>query len=49
VRLCVTAGVAEDVCHFSLGIRKVVRINFELVLQLKLPVIECRVGSVCKQ
>jgi len=44
VRLCVTANAAEDICHFSLGIRKVVYINFKLILQLKLPVIKYRVG-----
>jgi len=49
VRLYVTAGAAKDIYHFSLGIRKVVHINFKLVLQLKLLVIKCRVGSICKQ
>jgi len=48
VRLCVTTGAAEDVYYFSFGIRKVVRINFKLVLQLKLLVIKYRVGSICK-
>jgi len=48
VRLYVTTSAAKDVCHFSLGIRKVVCINFKLVLQLKLLVIKYRVGSVCK-
>jgi len=32
VRLCVPAGTAEDVGHFSLSGREVVRINFELIL-----------------
>jgi len=49
VCLYITAGAAEDICHFSLGIRKVVRINFKLVLQLKLPVIKYRVGFIHKQ
>jgi len=48
VRLCVSTGTAEDVGHFSLSSGEVVCINFELVLQLKLLVIEYRVSSVCK-
>jgi hypothetical protein len=49
MRLCVTAGTAEDVGYFSLSSREVVRINFELILQLKLPIIKYRVSSVYKQ
>jgi len=49
MRLCVPASTAEDVGHFSLDSREVVRINFKLVLQLKLLIVECRVSSVCKQ
>jgi hypothetical protein len=49
MRLYVSAGTAEDVGHFSLSSREVVRIDFELVLQLKLLIVKCRVGSVCKQ
>jgi hypothetical protein len=32
MRLCVPTGTAEDVGHFNLSGREVVRINFELVL-----------------
>jgi len=48
VRLYISAGTAEDVGHLSLSSREVVRINFKLILQLKLPVIKYRVSSVCK-
>jgi len=48
MRLCVPAGTAKDVGHFSLSSREVVCINFKLVLQLKLPIIKRRVSSVCK-
>jgi len=49
MRLCVPTSTAENVGHFSLGSREVVRINFKLVLQLKLPIVKYRVSSVCKQ
>jgi len=49
MRLCVPTSTAKDVSHFSLGSREVVYINFKLVLQLKLPIIKCRVSSVYKQ
>jgi len=48
MRLYVLASTAKDVGHFSLGSREVVYINFKLVLQLKLPIVKCRVSSVCK-
>jgi hypothetical protein len=32
MRLCVSAGAAEDVGHFGLSGREVVRINFKLIL-----------------
>jgi len=41
--------MAEDIGYFSLGSREVVRINFKLVLQLKLLIIKYRVSSVYKQ
>jgi len=49
MHLCVPASTAEDVGYFSSGSREVVYINFKLVLQLKLPIVEYRVSSVCKQ
>jgi len=49
MRLCVPTSTAKDVGHFSLGSREVVRIDFKLVLQLNLLIVECRVSSVCKQ
>jgi len=49
MRLYVPTSTAEDVGHFSLGSREVVRINFKLILQLKLLIIKYRVSSVCKQ
>jgi len=49
MHLYVPASTAEDISHFSLGSREIVRINFKLVLQLKLPIIKYRVSSVCKQ
>jgi len=49
VRLYVPTGTAEDVSHFSPSSREVVRINFKLILQLKLLIIKYRVGSVYKQ
>jgi hypothetical protein len=49
VRLGVPTSTAEDVGHFSLNSREVVRINFKLILQLKLPIIKGRVSSVYKQ
>jgi len=49
MRLCVPISTAKDVGHFSLGSREVVRINFKLILQLKLPIIKYRVSSVYKQ
>ena len=41
--------MAEDVGHLSLSSGEVVYINFKLVLQLKLLVVEYRVSSVYKQ
>jgi hypothetical protein len=32
MRLYVSAGAAEDIGHFGLSSREVVRINFELIL-----------------
>ena len=49
MRLYIPASTAEDIGHFSLGSREVVRINFKLILQLKLPIIKCRVSSTYKQ
>jgi len=49
MRLYVPTGTTEDVGHFSLGSREVVRINFKLILQLKLPIVEYRVSSIYKQ
>jgi len=49
MRLYVPTGTAEDVGYFSLSSREVVCINFELVLQLKLPIVKHRVSSVRKQ
>jgi len=49
VHLYVPISAAKDKGHFSLGSREVVRINFKLVLQLKLLIVKCRVSSVCKQ
>jgi len=48
VYLYVTTSMAKNVYYFSLGIRKVVCINFKLVLQLKLLVVKYRVGSIYK-
>jgi len=48
MRLCVPTSTAEDIGHFSLGSREVVYINFKLVLQLKLLIVEYRVSSVYK-
>jgi len=49
MRLYVPTSTAKDVGHFSIGSREVVRINFKLVLQLKLLIIKYRVSSVYKQ
>jgi len=49
VRLYIPTSTAKNIGHFSLGSREVVRINFELILQLKLPIIKGRVSSVYKQ
>jgi len=49
MRLYVPTSTAKDIGHFSLGSREVVRINFKLILQLKLLIIKYRVSSVCKQ
>jgi len=49
VRLCVPTSAAKNIGHLSLSSRKVVRINFKLVLQLKLLIIKYRVSSVRKQ
>jgi len=49
MRLYVPTGTAKDVGHFSLSSREVVYIDFELVLQLKLPIVKYRVSSVRKQ
>jgi len=49
VRLYIPAGTAENIGYFSLSGREVVRINFKLILQLKLPIIKYRVSSVYKQ
>jgi len=49
MRLCIPTSTAEDVGHFSLGSREVVRINFKLILQLKLPIVKYRVSSIYKQ
>jgi len=48
MRLYVPTSTAKDVGYFSLSSREVVRINFKLVLQLKLPIVKCRVSSVRK-
>jgi len=48
MRLCVPTSTAKDIGHFSLSSREVVRINFELILQLKLPIIKYRVSFICK-
>jgi len=48
VRLYVSAGTAKDIGYLSLSSREVVRIDFKLILQLKLPVIKYRVSSVYK-
>jgi len=48
MRLCVPTGTAENIGHFSLSSREVVYIDFELVLQLKLPIIKYRVSPVHK-
>jgi len=48
MRLYVPTSTAEDVGHFSLSSREVAYINFELVLQLKLPIVKRRVSSVRK-
>jgi len=47
--LYIPTSMAKDVGHFSLSSREVVRINFKLILQLKLPIIKHRVSSVRKQ
>jgi len=49
MRLYVSTGTAKDIGYFSLSIREVVRINFKLVLQLKLLIIKYRVSSIRKQ
>jgi len=49
MRLYVPTDIAEDVGHFSLSSREVVRINFKLILQLKLPIVKRRVSSIRKQ
>jgi len=48
MRLYIPTSTAKDVGHFSLGSREVVRINFKLILQLKLLIVKYRVSSVCK-
>ena len=47
--LSVSTSTAKDIGHSGLGIREVVNINFKLIPQLKLLIIECRVGFVCEQ
>ena len=47
--LGVSASMAKDIGHSGLGIREVVYINFKLVPQLKLLIVERRVGPVYKQ
>ena len=47
--LGVSTSMAEDIGHSGSGIREVVGIDFKLVLQLKLPIVEYRVSPVCKQ
>jgi len=49
MHLCVPTSMAKDISHFSSGSREVVRINFKLVLQLKLLIVKYRVSSVYKQ
>jgi len=49
MRLYIPTSTAKDIGHFSLGSREVVRINFKLILQLKLLIIKYRVSSICKQ
>jgi len=49
MRLYVPTSTAENVGYFSLGSREVVRINFKLILQLKLLIVKYRVSSVYKQ
>ena len=48
MRLYIPTSTAKDIGHFSLGSREVVRINFKLVLQLKLLIIKYRVSSIYK-
>ena len=48
MRLYVSISAAEDVGYSGLVIREVVFINFKLVPQLKLLIIEYRVSSVYK-
>jgi len=49
MRLYIPTSTAEDIGHFSLGSREVVRINFKHILQLKLLIVKYRVSSVYKQ
>ena len=48
MRLYIPTGAAEDVSYFSLSGREIVRINFKLILQLKLLIIKHMVSSVYK-
>ena len=48
MRLGVFINMSKDIGHFGSVIKEVVYINFKLVLQLKLLIIKCRVGPVCK-
>ena len=49
MRLYIPTSTAEGVGHFSLSSREVVRIDFKLILQLKLLIVKYRVSSVRKQ
>ena len=46
--LGVSISTAEDIGHSGSENREVVCIDFKLVLQLKLPIVEYKVGSICK-
>ena len=46
--LGVSTSTAEDIGHSGSGIREVVGIDFKLIPQLKLLIVEYRVSPVCK-
>jgi len=46
--LGVSTSVAKNIGYLDLVVREVIFINFKLILQLKFPIVECKVSPVCK-